>query len=132
MMRLRKYPMSILFACMATFLLITCAFSLGQEKTEEELKEKYAPILGEYEFVAGGGSDIIRFYIEDGALWADSGDGRPVTLEPAGDEIFSFTAQDPISGEFKIIFMKDDQGEYSICHISNAAMGLELEGIKIK
>jgi hypothetical protein len=132
MMRLQKYRMSVLFACLAAVLLITYPSSLAQDKTEEELKKKYAPILGEYEFVAGGGSDIIRFYIEDGALWADSGDGRPVTLEPAEDETFSFTAQDPISGEFEIIFMKDDQGEYSICHIANAAMGLELEGIKIK
>jgi hypothetical protein len=113
-------------------LFILCSLTVAQEKSEEELKKAYAPILGEYEFATGAGSDIIRFYIKDGSLWADSGDGRPATLEPVEDEEFSFTAEDPIDGIFEIKFLKDDQGEYTTCHIVNTAMGLDFEGIKIK
>jgi hypothetical protein len=113
-------------------LFVVNSFSITQKKSEEELKKEYAPILGEYEFVTGAGADIIRFYIEDGSLWADSGDGRPVTLKPVEEEVFSFTAEDPINGMFEIKFLKDDQGEYTTCQIVNTAMGLDFEGIKIK
>lgn len=113
-------------------LLLIGSLMAAQEKSEEELKKEYAPILGEYEFVAGGQTEIIRFYIEDGSLWADSGDGRPVTLEPVEDEVFSFAAEDPINGVFEIKFSKDDHGEYTKCHIVNEAMGLVIDGIKIK
>lgn len=118
--------------CLIVSLFIVCSISFAQEKSDDDLKKEYAQILGEFEFVTGGGTDIIRFYIEGGALWADSGDERPVTLEPVEDEVFSFTAEDPISGLFEIKFLKDDQDEYTRCHIVNTTMGLEIEGIKIK
>ena len=120
------------FVCFVIVLFVVSSFSVAQKKSEEELKKEYAPILGEYEFVTGGQTDIIRFYIEDGSLWADSGDGRPATLKAVEDEVFSFTAEDPINGMFEIKFLKDDQGKYITCHIVNAAMGLEIEGIRIK
>jgi hypothetical protein len=118
--------------CLSAAIFIVFSISTAQEESDAGLEKKYAPILGEYEFVTGGGSDIILFYIEEGDLWADSGDGRPQTLQPDEDEMFSFTAQDPINGEFEIKFLKDEQDEYTICQIANAAMGLELEGTKIK
>jgi hypothetical protein len=112
--------------------IVLSSVSVAQEQSGEELEKKYAPILGEYEFVMGGQASIIRFYIEGNELWADSGDGRPATLVPFEGELFSFTAEDPISGMFEIKFTKDEQGEYSTCHIVNASMGLDLEGTKIK
>jgi len=118
--------------CLVVGLLIAGSVSVAQEKSDEDLKKEYAPILGEYEFVVGGQTDIIRFYIEGNALWADSGDGRPATLEPVEDEVLSFTAEDPISGLFEIKFFKDDQGEYTKYHIANTTMGLEIDGTKIK
>lgn len=121
-----------IFVCLVVGLFVVCSVSLAQERSDEDLKKEYEPILGEYEFVVGGQTDIIRFYIEGNALWADSGDGRPATLEPVEDKEFSFTAEDPISGMFEIKFVKDDQGEYSTCHIVNTSMGLEIDGIKIK
>jgi hypothetical protein len=121
-----------LVLCVSAVIFVVFSVSLAQEKSDEDLENQYAPILGEYEFVTGGGSNILHFYIEDGGLWADSGDGKPATLEPVEDEEFSFTAQDPITGEFGFKFFKDDQGEYTKCHLSNASMGMELEGIRIK
>lgn len=118
--------------CLAAGFIVISSVSVAQETSDEELKKKYAPILGEYEFVFGGEASIIRFYIEENELWADSGDGRPATLKPVEDEEFSFTAEDPMSGLFEIKFVKDDQGEYSTCHLVNDSMGLDIEGTKIK
>ena len=127
-----KKPISFFISCFVIVFFIAGSIILAQEKSDDDLKKEYAQILGEYELVTGGGTDLIRFYIEGGALWADSGDGRPATLEPVEDEVFSFTAEDPISGMFEIKFLKDDQGEYTKCHIANTTMGLEVEGTKIK
>jgi hypothetical protein len=109
--------------------------SLAQEKSDEELKKEYAAILGEYEFDLsdmGGNVEILKFYVEDGALWADSGDERPATMEPMGDEDFKFRAEDPESGIFEFEFLQDDLGEYTICHLVNSNMGLDITGTKIK
>ena len=118
--------------CLTVGFLLAGFFSIAQERSDADLIKEYAPILGEYEFVFGGQASIIRFYIEENALWADSGDGRPATLVPVENEEFSFTASDPISGEFEIRFLKDDQGEYTKCRLASASMGLEAEGTKIK
>ena len=128
---LKRYIL-LLSLCLTVGFLLAGSVSVAQEKSDADLKKKYAPILGEYEFALGGQADIIRFYIEENALWADSGDGRPATLVPVEGEVYSFTANDPISGEFEIKFLKDDQGEYTKCHIVNMSMGLEVEGTKIK
>jgi hypothetical protein len=120
-----------MIVCFALGIFVISSFSMTQEMSDEELKEMYAPILGEYEFVVGGEVSIIRFYIEENDLWADSGDGRPAILEPVEDEKFSFTAEDPISGLFEIKFIKDDQGEYTTCHLVSTSMGLDIKGTKI-
>lgn len=123
------------FLC--TFVLfILCLFmvqsvTIAQEGSDEELKKKYAPILGEYEFLTSGGAFTLKYYVEDGALWADSGDGRPATMEPVKDKKFEFTAEDPQAGLFEIKFLKDDQGKYTVCHVINTGMGLDAKGNKI-
>jgi hypothetical protein len=106
--------------------------SVAQEKSDEDLKKEFVPILGEYAFESGGATFTLRFYIENNALWADSGDGRPATMKPIEDEVFAFTAEDPISGLFEIKFPKDDHGEYTRCQVINQSMGMEIEGTKIK
>lgn len=119
-------------ACFVLGLFIATSVSIAQEKSDENLKKKYAPILGEYEFDWGGETFILNFYIEDGALWADSGDGRPATMESLGDEPFEFKAEDLVNGIFEIKFLEDDQGEYTICHVVNTSLGLDIKGNKIK
>jgi len=121
---------SSLFLIVGLFLVNTAA--IAQEKSDDELKKEYTPILGEYAFESGGGTFTLKFYIENKALWADSGDGRPAAMKPVDDEMFAFTAEDPISGLFEIKFLKDDQGEYTRCHVVNQGMGMEIEGTKIK
>ena len=122
--------------CISVFLVVgffmICSITMAQEKSDEDLNKEYAPILGEYAFDSEGAAFALKFYIEGGALWADSGDGRPATMKPIEDEVFAFTAEDPISGIFEIKFLKDDQGEYTLCHVVNEDMGLETKGKKIK
>ena len=119
----------ITFAILCFFMMYSIAFA--QEITDEGLKKKYAPILGKYEFVTDGGTFILEFYIKDNALWADSGDGRPATMESLKDKVFEFKAEDPVAGIFEIDFLKDDSGEYKICHVVNTSMGLDAKGNKI-
>jgi hypothetical protein len=121
-----------IFGCLVVGRFVVSSVSMAQEKSDENLKKEYALILGEYAFDSGGGAFTLKFYIEGGALWADSGDGRPATMKPIENEVFAFTAEDPISGVFEIKFLKDDQGEYSTCHVANTSMGMEIEGTKIK
>ena len=121
-----------LFVCLVVGFLAAGSVSVAQDKSDEELKKEYAPILGEYEFVLGGQTEILRFYIESGDLWADSGDGRPATMQPVEDEVFKFRAEDPINGVFELTFSKDDQGEYTICTLFHSQSGTEAKGEKIR
>lgn len=107
---------------------------LSQELTDDQLEKKYKAILGEYEFdlsEMGGETALLEFYIEDGELWADSGDGRPAALVPMEDVEFAFSGEDPVEGRFEFYFLKDEEGQYSKCRIVIEAMGLEIFGIKI-
>lgn len=127
-----KNSISLVIMCLIVGLFTIGPVCLAQQKSDEDLKKEYAPILGEYTFESEGGSFTLKFYIEDNALWADSGDGRPATMKPIDDEMFAFTAEDPISGLFEIRFLKDDQGEYTKCHVVNGDMGLDITGTKIE
>lgn len=115
------------------FMVSSISFALGSQ--DEELTKKYSEILGEYEFDLTeftGEVIIVEFRIDSGSLWADSGDGQPTILEPIGDEPYEFTADDPESGSLEIKFLKDDQGEYTICTIALLDQGVEISGNKIK
>jgi hypothetical protein len=98
----------------------------------QDLEKKYAAIIGDYEFDWGQGAITLQFYIKDGELWADSGDGRPAVMKSVDGEVFTFTAEDPVEGVFRIKFDKDEQGEYTICQVANEAAGMEITGKKIK
>jgi len=111
---------------------LTCFIAPAQEKSDEMLKKKYAPILNEYEFDWSGESFTLNFYVEGSALWVDSGDGRPLIMRKTGENIFEFTAEDSINGTFKFKFLKDDQGKYSDCHVVNAGMGIDIKGTKLE
>lgn len=109
---------------------MTCSFTLAQEKSDEELKKQYGPVLGEYAFDLSGQTVTLNFYVKGGTLWADSGDGRPATMKLAVENTFEFTAEDSVNGTFEFKFIKDDQGKYSVCHVVNSGMGLDAKGTK--
>ncbi len=116
-------------------ILFTFSFSRAQEKSDEALKKRYEPILGEYEFdmsSMGGGTFWLKYYVQDGNLWVDSGDGRPAIMQPAEGQTFVFKAEDPEAGTFKISFEKDESGAYSTNRVLMDMQGIEVLGRKIK
>ena len=125
----------LLCVCLGLAVFVFASVGGAQEGSDEELKKKYAPILGEYEFDLtdlGGEVIVLKIHVEGGELWGDSGDGMPITLQEVEGKEFEFTADDPESGALEISFQKNEEGEYIRCLIMLVDMGLEIEGIKLK
>jgi hypothetical protein len=118
---------------LAVLLFGTIAFSF---QTDDELKKKYAPILGSYEFDMTDnemGVMMVEFYVEYSSIWAlpDAEDSPAEMIALDGKE-FEFKIEDPDEGTYEIKFMKDDNGEYSKCHVINEFVGIDVIGSKIK
>jgi hypothetical protein len=131
----RKSDAFLIFALVALASVLATSFSAAQEKSDDALKKEYGLILGEYEFDAtemGGGTFVLNYFVKDGNLWADSGDGRPAIMQPVEGETFSFRAEDPVGGAFKIKFEKDEQGAYTKSRVFIEMAGVEVVGRKIK
>jgi len=109
---------------------VICSISPGQQNYDEELKKKYSPVLGEYVFDWSGQTFFLNIYVKNNALWSDSGDGRPMAMNPEAKNTFEFTVEDSVNGTFEIKFLKDDQGKYSICHMVNSGIKLDIKGTK--
>jgi hypothetical protein len=120
--------------CLIVALFLFCSISYSLQ--EEELKKKYAPILGQYEFDLsdmGMGVLSVEFYVESGSLWAMAEtSNEPGEMIPVEGKEFEFKIEDPDEGTYEIKFMKDDKGEYTKCHIKNETMGLDATGTKVK
>ncbi len=130
--RLRALPVVM---CLVVGVLFTGSVATAQEESDEALKKKYAPIIGEYTFDLvdlGGEVTVLKYHIMDGELWADSGDGRPAIMKPVEGKTFAFRAEDPMEGVFQISFEKDDEGDYTICRIVIEMAGVEIVGYKVK
>ncbi|UCC40522.1 MAG: hypothetical protein JSV96_03495 [Candidatus Aminicenantes bacterium] len=121
-------------ACLTMALFLFCSISYSLQ--EEQLKKKYAPILGEYEFDMsdmGIGMVNVEFYVEGGSVWAMADtSSEPGEMVPVEGKEFEFTIEDPDEGTYVIKFLKDDKGEYTKCHIQNEMMGMDVIGKKIK
>ena len=123
-----------MFVCLVLAVFMVSSISFAKGNQDEELKKKYAAILGDYEFDLseyGQPVMVLKIHVESGSLWKYSDDGASFTLEPAGDEPFEFTADDPDSGALEFKFRKDDQGEYTICIVALLDQGVEISGNKI-
>ena len=132
LLRNQKLQMCV-FLILVMFMVSSISFAQGNQ--DEELTKKYSAILGEYEFDLSEFGDepiVVEFRVDSGSLWADSGDGQPTILEPIGDEPYEFTSDDPDLGALEFKFLKDDQGNYTICNLVNTDMGLDIKGSKIK
>jgi hypothetical protein len=114
------------------FLSGTIAFAQDQD---DALKKKYAPILGEFEFDLaeyGGDVQILTFRIESGDIWIDSGDGDPAAMKAVEGAEFEFTVTASDGMELGIKFVKNDEGNYTLCEIDVLSQGIVITGTKIK
>jgi hypothetical protein len=135
---MKRHPKSALIALLAVAagLVLGIGTADGQEaKPAQDLKAKYAPILGAYQFdLTSLGMGILRadFYIENDTLYSkvETSD-EPASMTPVEGKEFTFTISDPDEGLYTLEFQKDEKGEYTKCHVVNTAMGLDAVGTKI-
>jgi hypothetical protein len=104
----------------------------AQEPSDEELKAKYAKILGEYKMSFEDQTALLKIHIEKGALRATPPDGDTLTLEHVEGTEYEFQGEDEYGGTIEVKFGKDDQGEYTICVVVIKDLDMEMKGKKIK
>jgi hypothetical protein len=132
-MKLRKKHVSVL--SIAVFAVLT-VMGLGIGAANgQDLKAKYAPILGTYEFdLTSVGVGIMKadFYVENNIFYT-----KPETASEAAAVIpvegkeFEFTISDPDEGTYKLAFLKDEKGEYTKCRVINEVAGIDVVGTKV-
>ena len=130
----KKQRLPLIIATVAVGIILLTAATLSQagQTADELLAKKYQKILGRYQIESDGQQTILEFAVRQGALWADSGDGRPAEMKPVNDSLVEFTAQDAENGLFEFKFQKDETGDISTCRVICQALGLDMVAAKIK
>ncbi|UCE21552.1 MAG: hypothetical protein JSV46_04870 [Candidatus Aminicenantes bacterium] len=115
-------------------LLVLNASSLAQEKKQEKKVSArlLAEIAGNYEFEYEGQYQVFVFSVEDGKLMTAPEGEVQEEIEPVEGEKMTFVGYAPDGREFRFAFERDDKGKISKCKVSIPAMGIEVEGVKIK
>jgi len=115
-------------------LLVLNVSSLAQEKKQEEGKgaKVLAEIAGNYEFEYQGQFVVFVFSVENEKLKGAPEGEVQEELEPVQGEELTFVGYAPDGSEFRFTFKKNEDGEITICKLSVPAMGIEVEGTKIK
>jgi hypothetical protein len=115
-------------------LLVLNVSSLAQEKKQgEKVNAKLlAEIAGNYEFEFEGEYIVFIFSVEDGKLICAPEGEVQEEIEPVEGEKMTFVGYAPDGREFRFAFEKDDKGKISKCTVNVPAMGIEVEGVKIK
>lgn len=120
--------------CVSCMLLVLNVSSLAQEKKQEEGKgaKVLAEIAGNYEFEYQGQFVVFVFSVEEGKLMSAPEGEVQEELEPVQGEELTFVGYAPDGSEFRFVFIKDEDGKIAKCKLSVPAMGIEVEGTKIK
>jgi len=120
--------------CLVFMLFTFNAVSFAQEKKQEKKVDAklLAEIAGNYEFEYQGQVIVFVFSVEDGKLMgAPEGDAQEI-IEPVEGEEMTFVGYSPEGTEYQFKFARDDEGKITKCTVSVPAMGIEIEGAKIK
>jgi hypothetical protein len=120
--------------CVACMLLVLNLSSLAEVKIQEKGKgaKVLSEIAGNYEFEYQGEFIVFVISVEDGKLMAAPEGEVQEELEPVEGEELTFVGYAPDGREFRFVFKKDEEGKITICKLSVPAMGIEVEGKKIK
>jgi hypothetical protein len=134
MSKTRKSVLASAFVFLVSMLLVLNVASLAQEKKQEKQDDAkiLAEIEGRYEFEYEGQFIVFMFSVEDGKLMGAPEGEAQEALEPVAGEEMTFVGYSPEGDEFRFVFKRDDEGKITRCIASVPAMGLEIEGTKIK
>lgn len=117
--------------CVVCMLLVLNLSSLAKEEKQDDAKI-LAEIEGRYEFEYEGEFIVFVFSVEDGKLMGAPEGEVQEALEPVEGEELSFVGYTPDGSEFRFVFKRDAEGKITKCTASVPAMGIEVEGTKIK
>ncbi len=124
----------ILTSLAVVMLVIAPTLSAGQQ--EAEAKNKYASLVGDWEFdmsEMGMGTIILNVYVEGESLWAwPDTSSEPSELGTVEGEPFKFFIEDAEEGRYNIVFLKAENGKYTKCRVTNEGMGMDATGIKVE
>lgn len=126
-MKKNTYKSILVFVCFALVIFGLNISSLAQDKAK-----LYAEIAGDYEFNVEGQIIIIIFSVEDGALFGTSENDPdpPTPIDPVEGKELEFEATNENGDFYAFIFSRDEDGKITKCLL--IAMGMEVEGVKIK
>ncbi len=116
--------------CLAWLLSVVGGMSIAQAKVDTE--KLYSEIAGSYEFEYEGQYWVFEITVEDGNLMGAPEGEVPDILQPVEDTDMKFVGFSPDGTEYQFKFARDDDGKITICTITVPAMGLEVEGARIK
>jgi hypothetical protein len=126
--------LSFILTALAVLMLV-CAPPLLAGKQEGNAKNKYAVLVGDYEFDLsdlGMGKIMLNVYVEGESLWAwPDSSSEPTELMVVEGKVFTFYIDDADDGRYDVIFLKDESGKYTKCHVKNEGMGLDSIGTKV-
>ena len=116
--------------CLIFLLAVFSVPSVAQEEqnTEKLLKE----VAGDYEFEYEGQVIVFVFSVEDGNLLGAPEGESPEILEALEGEEMTWFGFSPDGAEYQFKFKKNEEGEVSTCTCTIPAMGIEIDGVKIK
>jgi len=117
--------------CLAFLLSVFGGMSFSQEK-KIDTEKLYNEIAGSYEFEYEGQYIVFVISVEDGNLMGAPEGEVPDVLQPVEDKDMSFVGFSPDGAEYQFKFGREDDGKITKCTINVPAMGLEVEGARIK
>ncbi len=120
------------FSVVTVFALIVAVGGLAvmAQESDDALKKKYAPILGDYEFDMEGQVMLVSFWVENGGLWGGPEGQEAAELTPVEGNELKFEINTADGQYMELEFIKEESGEVVKCIV--LGMGMEMEGVKIK
>ncbi len=129
------HKLGFILSALAVMMLV-CAPPLSAGKQEGDAKNKYAVLVGDYEFDLsdlGMGTIMLNVYVEGESLWAwPDSSSEPSELMVVEGKVFTFYIDDANDGRYDVVFLKDESGKYTRCHVKNEGMGLDSTGTRIE
>lgn len=117
-MKIRTFSTAL---CFIMICLVLSSITFAQEKKKEDLKKKYADLVGDYKFNVQGREFTIAVYFEDGKLWSmPEFTDIPGEMEPIKGKELDFTV-DIGGGTVDATFIKDEKGKITKCKIVHPA-----------